>query len=69
MRKNQRKPESINAWTQKDWALKQSGIGVYHTILWAKPGGESWVKVKITIEELGIIDEKVKKIAEKGYRA
>jgi len=45
------KKMTLEAWTREGWVLKTGGIGVYHTMLWAQPGGEALVKVKITIEE------------------
>ena len=67
-RLNQRKPESIECWVQKDWVLKQNKLGVFHTMLWSEAGGEAWVKIRITIEELGVIDEKTKQKAERCYK-
>ena len=55
LKRIKRKKKAIG-WAREDWALKRSGIGIYHTMLWTihpeKSTHERWVRVRITIEEI-----------------
>ena len=43
---------SFVGYTLYNWVLKKLGIGIVHTQIWSKKGGENKTKVRITIEEI-----------------